>query len=170
MLSAEQMRRVLYLHDLEYVSDTGSPDDEAITRRQFAAALAEMGPEELHQYAGNYNCDGGADGLRAVIRHPRCDRGTALMVFWRLGPGWYFQYPHPDLVPGYERDWHDLLAEIQARYVIGGFVEGSIAIDPRHQDGQDLTQPYAAEGGVKRVAPEMFAPSPGRVVELVELD
>jgi hypothetical protein len=169
MLSNEQQRRVQYLTDLEYISDTGSPDDEDITRRRFEAALAEMGPQELHQYAGNYNCDSGVDGLRAVIRHPCCDRGTALMVFWRLGPGWYFQYPDADEVPGYERDWYDLLTEIQARYVAGSFEGSAIAVDPRNQDGQDLTQQYVVNGGVKRVAGEMFAPSPGRVLELLEL-
>jgi hypothetical protein len=90
MLSEEQQRRVRYLVALDYVSDTGSPDDDAITRHRFDSTLRRMGPEELHQFAGNYNCDCGAEGLRRVIRHPHCDRGTALMVFWRLGPGWYF--------------------------------------------------------------------------------
>jgi hypothetical protein len=91
------------------------------------------------------------------------------MVFWRLGPGWYFQYPESDQVPGYEREWYDLLQEIQSKYLQGGFRSNKIAIDPRNLDGEDWTRQYAKEGGVKRVAPELFAPSPGRAVELLQL-
>jgi len=169
MISPEQLRQVQYLVDDEWVCDTGSQDDDRRTWEQFHAALDPLGPEGLHQFAANFNCDCGVEELRRVIRHPRCDLGTALMIFWRLGPGWNFQYSRPELVPGYERNEYALLVEIQAKVVAAEFPAGEIAIDPRWLDGEDRTQDYKKEGGVARVAPELFVPSPGRVVELLHL-
>jgi hypothetical protein len=169
MLSEEQLRRVQYLVDDEWVYDTGSPDDELRTWEQFHATLDPMGAEELHQFAANFNCDCGVEELRRVIRHCRCDLGTALMIFWRLGPGWYFQYERPEKVPEYERSTYQLLTEIQGKAVAGVFPRGEIAIDPKQLDGRDLTQEHKEEGGIKRVAAEMFRASPGRFVEVEQL-
>src|SRR5437016_3485097 len=99
MLSEGQLRQVRYLVEDEWVCDSGSPDDDRRTWEQFHAALDPMGPEELHLFAAIFNCDCGVEELRRVIRHPRCDLGTALMIFWRLGPGWYFQHAAPEQVP-----------------------------------------------------------------------
>lgn len=57
MLSEEQLRRVRYLANDEWVCDTDSREDERRTWEQFHAALDPMGPEELFQFASNFNCD-----------------------------------------------------------------------------------------------------------------
>ena len=38
--------------------------------------------EQLHQFALNYNPNDGVIPLLAVVRHPRCDAGTATFIYW----------------------------------------------------------------------------------------
>jgi hypothetical protein len=169
MLSKDQLLRLRYLLDDGWVCDTGSPDDDRRTWRQFHTALDPMGPEELHLFAANFSCETGVEELRRVIRHARCDLGTALLIFWQLSPGWYLQYASPDQVPQHEWDIYELLTEIQEKAVAGAFPCGVIAFDPRQLDGRDLTQEYLREGGIRHVAAEMFVTSSGRVLPLREL-
>jgi hypothetical protein len=168
MLTEQQLRQVEYLVNDEWVCMTDTRDDDRVTWRQFHAALDPMGPEELHQFAANFNCDCGVEALRRVIRHPRCDQGTALMIFWRLGPGWFFQYQGREEVE-FGLDEYDLLIEIQSKYVAAGFESCEITTAPQNDNGVDWTRRNLTQGGIERVDPKMLRPSPGRKVELLRL-
>jgi hypothetical protein len=176
MLTNEQRSRIRYLLNDEWVSDTGSPDDEDVSQRRFKAVLAKMGTEELHHFAMHFNWDCGIDELRHVLDHQKCDRGTALMIFWAGGPGYYYQYGSRDDVPEHERDAYDFLKEIEAKYMANGFARQTIRIDPRsiridpaNMKRLDRTASYKAQGGAKRVPPLMFEPSPGDELEPLKL-
>jgi len=46
---------------------------------------------ELHQFAWNYNW--GDDNwvyLNWIVRNPLCDKGTALLLYWKHVPRWYY--------------------------------------------------------------------------------
>src|SRR5262249_23001942 len=63
--------------------------------------LEQSDPDVWHQVANGWNWDGGVAPLAWMIRQPQCDRGTALLIYWHGGPGWFKQYAGRDEVPAY---------------------------------------------------------------------
>jgi len=47
---------------------------------------------ELHYLASIYNWDSGTTTLQWIIESPKCDLGTAIMIFWLAEPDYYFRY------------------------------------------------------------------------------
>jgi hypothetical protein len=81
-LSPEQVERVRYLAEDRWESWT-----------DFLSVLALMSTEELHEFVNEMNWDGGGtDRLKHVLAHPNCDRGTALMIYWRVDPIFFLKY------------------------------------------------------------------------------
>jgi hypothetical protein len=127
---------------------------------QFFASVADS--EELHLFAHHFNMGTGVGELWKVVRHPLCDRGTLLLVYWRLSPGFFYSR---EAAPGKnpaEDDQRALMAEAERRYLSG---EGASAIrfDPRRFRG-DLVAANERYGGLDRVPPAMLDPSPGEPV------
>jgi hypothetical protein len=95
-------------------------------------------PEELHLFAGLINWDGGVKELTRVIRHPQCDLGTALLVYWLGQPGFDLQYANRDAVPEHRRGAYDLLREVEERVTQGFYKSATQPFDPANDRGQDL--------------------------------
>jgi hypothetical protein len=120
---------------------------------------------ELHQLAWNWNWDDSQNIPLQIVRHPLCDRGTALLIYWYAGPRWYYQFANRDEVAA-KKAWslphYDLVKEIEERYIVGGYAQGEIAFDPSNDEGIDWIAEYEDEES-KQVIPEiMKEPSPGR--------
>jgi Domain of unknown function (DUF4274) len=47
--------------------------------------------EELHAFAQCFNWDFGSSEMRWVVNHPKCDLGTAIMIYWNASPLFYFK-------------------------------------------------------------------------------
>ena len=114
--------------------------------------------EELHLYADGFNWDTGAGELRRVIRHPLCDRATALLIYWRGSPGYMarfadrFETRNPD-----QADQFDLLQEIEQKVIANQFASRRFHYDPKNDRGMDMTTRHG-DAPRKRVIPqEMFA-------------
>lgn len=60
----------------------GTPRQEILER---VAALADE--RQLADLVTGYNWDDGFDVPLAIVRHPRCDRGLALRLFWDVDDG-----------------------------------------------------------------------------------
>ena len=86
---------------------------------------------ELHYFADRWNWDGGVWRMTQLIRHPRCDAGTALLVYWRARPEYFRAYPERSDVPEHARDGFDLVMEIERRYTAGEYTSRTIPFDPR---------------------------------------
>ena len=104
-----------------------------------SAQLAKMGPYELHRFADGYNWDDGEKKLFDVVRHPSCDRATALLVYWLSEPGEHTEYPKPTDAPKDARKMVELLREIEKKMAAGGFKSELIPFDLRDVGGTDLT-------------------------------
>jgi hypothetical protein len=65
----------------------------------------ELSSEELHYLASIYNWDDGPTVLNWIVESPKCDLGTAIMIFWLAEPDYYFKYP---IAPIEEIDLIDL--------------------------------------------------------------
>jgi hypothetical protein len=113
--------------------------------------------EELHLYADGFNWDTGVEELRRVIRHPLCDRGTAILIYWRGAPGWYARYAdrsetrNPD-----QADHFDLLREIEQKIIGGHFRTRRFHYDPKSDRGHDMTTRYGSAVQNRQIPPEMF--------------
>ena len=146
-LSDSQLRRIERLCRDEWESE-----DEF--SRFFDSAVDS---EELHLFAGGFNWDGGVEELRRLIRHPLCDRGTALLIYWRAGPRWFAQYRdrseayNPDVAEQF-----DLLQEIEQKVLAGHFGQCRFPYDPRNDRGQDMTQRHSKVKTVREIPREMF--------------
>ncbi len=87
----------------------------------------------MHLYADGFNWDTGVEELRRVTRHPLCDRGTALLIYWRGGPGWYAQYSdRAEIRSADEADGYDLSQEIERLIIQGRFATYRFHYDPLH--------------------------------------
>jgi hypothetical protein len=97
----------------------------------FARGVSELSSSiELHELAFRYNWDDGLEGLRAIVSHPKCDLGTALMIYWHGEPEEFGEMQQRDQVPVYYRHHVELLVWLARRLVSGDFAENRIRFDP----------------------------------------
>lgn len=160
---------------MEYVPDL---TDTGLTKEQYQRILDIFWEDdatyqwldstvELHQFAWSYNWDDGPEIPLWIIRHPHCDRATALLIYWRASPHWYAQYASredvddPDYGPHWDLLTYDLIREIEERYVSGSYTSQTIHFDPTNFEGYDMTEDrYGLEA--KREIPQiMYEPTPG---------
>jgi hypothetical protein len=82
---------------------------------------------ELHAFATKFNWNDDLSPLYQLLRHPQCDDGTALMIYWdtRL-----FERTSDDL-SDWERRIYDLAIAIEQQLISGGFPQKTIAFDPK---------------------------------------
>jgi hypothetical protein len=119
--------------------------------------IKDMTPKQLHKFAQYYNWDGGCGPLLKVIRHPRCDEGTARLIYWHGEPDYACQFLKASQVPSYYREEYALLTEIERRVKKGAYKTNSIKFDPRNVDGDDLTSDLDTED-MKREIPDFMYP------------
>ena len=140
-LTPEQAERVRYLAEDEWAGESA---DEAARWAEFDRVLGQMSAAELHAFVDQMNWDGGgADRLTRVLSHPLCDRGTALMMYWRAQPRFFIQYGtrervRDELGPT-ELAEYDMLRDIERRFQSNDFSTDDIAFDPADDEGHDLT-------------------------------
>lgn len=84
---------------------------------------------ELHYLADIYNWDDGMEILFWIINSDKCDKGTALMIFWRAVPDYYFEKDEKEL-QFYERKVYQLLEEIVTSFKSNKFRKANIKYIP----------------------------------------
>ncbi|QVM93851.1 DUF4274 domain-containing protein [Pseudomonas entomophila] len=80
--------------------------------------------EELHYVASHLNWDDGLIAPRAILAHPLCDAGTALLLYW-YGQGWWHSGADDA-----QKDDAIFYAQLVRRFTEGDFSSYSIAFDP----------------------------------------
>jgi len=113
---------------------------------------------ELHAFVKHYNWDEGVGILRWIVKQESCDRGTALMVYWKSGPGWYTQYARKEDVPSHALEGYNLIKEIERRYRRGFYERGGFYFDPRDDNGYDWTGQHAGVEAVSPIPERMYEP------------
>lgn len=164
-ISAERKQYISDLARGEWVADLS--EQERTDPRLFEAACQKWrleadrffatvtDPHELDLFARLANYEMGIDDLKRVVGHPRCDAGTALMVYWRSRPEWYAQYATAADVPEWGQAAYELLQAIEPRYLAGAYSSRSIPYDPR-QDGQLGLYPAELAAAKRSVPPAMY--------------
>jgi hypothetical protein len=143
------------------------PEPSQMTATEYSSALIAVlqrsDPDVWHQVAMGWNWDGGVAPLEWMIRQPKCDRGTALLIYWRGGPGFFKQYARrEDVPPELSSELFNLLEEVEGRFMSGFYTRQEIAFNPRSDDTYDWTTRYAEAVG--KIPAQMFAAAPGREV------
>lgn len=85
---------------------------------------------ELHAFAKQFNWDGGCAELEAVLNHPLCDRGTALMVYWLGEPLYFADFSTADDVPDVNRGGYHFVKHVESLLMVDRFQYNSIRFDP----------------------------------------
>jgi Domain of unknown function (DUF4274) len=164
-LSQAQKDRVQALVYDEYLvcsDDEETEADREATRAAFEGLMSQIeSPEELHAYANEFNWDGGCKEMRDVIRHPLCDMGTALLIYWHAGAGYYLRYADRSEVGEGEIEKLELMEEIEQRVQDQQFKTATQPFDPRNDMGTDLTTLYEDEAkALKKRKKVPFHPIP----------
>lgn len=112
--------------------------------------------EELHRVVENYNWDEGLQVMHWVLESPLCDKGTALLMFWRADPVYETQFSEDP------KDWrsagYQLVQKILEMWQNNQFSEGLISYDPVHDYAADTD----AEGhGAWEIPADMRQPTKG---------
>jgi len=99
-------------------------------------------PLEIHCFTCHYNASQGMKPLIQLVKHPLCDAGTALRLYWINDPVYYSQYdtisecPYPE-----EQDAMRLLRAIKQRFKRDDFQSRRIPFNPEpwiNEDDVDL--------------------------------
>ncbi len=143
-----------------------SPDED---RAEYIAGLLNYlkqgGPDHWHKVARGWSFNSEVEGLTWIIRQPTCDRGTAMLIYWRGQPGWFKQYGGRGEVPEMMRvEIFDLLREIESRFASGAYARREIAFDPRNYEGADLTAPYQDVPEKHPIPKELLKATAGRTI------
>ncbi|HEX8235189.1 MAG TPA: DUF4274 domain-containing protein [Abditibacteriaceae bacterium] len=119
---------------------------------------------ELHMFATNWNWDNGTkEPLFRVIQDSRCDKGTALRLYWAGDPLYFYEtYANRDEVEEYHQQNYDLLKDIEKRLIGGFYTEQNICFDPH----SDWIPGLTSSDNLKQHIPEvMLESTPGVKVE-----
>jgi GNAT superfamily N-acetyltransferase len=133
--------------------------------------LQEATPDQWHQVADGWNWGSGCDILRWIVEQPDCDKGTALLIFWRGEPSYYWgeATDRDGLVAErgeYGLDVYDMLVALLARWRANGFTRAAIAYNPRIDwlaRESDVVQ--SANHPALTISADMIMPLPGREIE-----
>jgi hypothetical protein len=75
---------------------------------------------EQYYLASNFNWDEGVKILKWIIESPKCDKGTAGLIFWGAEPDFYIEHTS-ETIPAYEKEVFDLLQLITQRFANNDF-------------------------------------------------
>jgi hypothetical protein len=118
-LTDEQLARIDFLlHECE---------DDAV---YVETLLRIESSAELHALAQQINWDGGLDKLNAVVDHPLCDRGTALMIYWFSEPMYFADFTSDDVVPDVNQPLKRFLNRVETKLMTEHFKSNTISFDP----------------------------------------
>ncbi|MCI3937114.1 DUF4274 domain-containing protein [Chryseobacterium aahli] len=94
---------------------------------------------ELHYLADIYNWDDGVEILFWIINSDKCDKGTALMIFWRATPDYYLE-KNEDELEIYEKEVHQLLKKIIESFISNKFRKSRLKYNPADDFDTDVQE------------------------------
>ena len=114
-------------------------------------------PAQLHYLANIYNWDDGAEVLDWIISSPRCDKGTALLLFWSAEPDYYTKFDNKSEADS-DQEIYLLLRKIIANWQSGFYKQERFKFDSI-AEGYDVDYRYPDEKWM--IPDEMKKPTSG---------
>ncbi|MEM8969560.1 MAG: DUF4274 domain-containing protein [Bacteroidota bacterium] len=113
MIILPSKERLIEKHFLEY---SFSDDD---TKPNFDV-FKKLNSFDQYYLASIFNWDDGIEVLNWIIDSPKCDSGTACMIFWQAEPDYYADHTI-DTIDEINKDVFELLQKIVERFKTNGF-------------------------------------------------
>lgn len=89
----------------------------------------KLNSTEQYYLAKNYNWDDGVEVLKWIIDSPKCDKGTASLIFWTSEPDFYIERSEQN-IPEYEKNTFLLLRKIVEKFKNNEFKKSKLKFDP----------------------------------------
>lgn len=130
------------------------------------AKLKALGPAGWHRIALYANWDFvEPDAWRWIVSQPDCEKATALTIFWKAGPVYFFEHGSRDRVPAFQQDDWDLIMFIRDRWRAGAYMRSEFGFVPERDADRDTMQQLRKLLGDRldaEVPSSMFDPLPGK--------
>lgn len=120
MIITPSRERYLKDHFFELSFDEKEPDFELFNT---------LNSKEQYFVAANHNWDNGVHLLHWIINSPKCDKGTASLIFWNAEPDYYLD-KSPEKMDEDEKNIHNLLQKIIRKFNQQEFKRGMLKFDP----------------------------------------
>ena len=158
-LTPYQRRRIAWLKDGHFDDDSDFEDSAFQARwQQHFAAMAT--PEEMFLHVSEMHPACQPHEWQAILDHPLCDRGIAVLIYWRNSPAYYYG---EEPAGGFDADGYSLIKQIEQRCSTGGFPSEVVKFDPRSFKGFSFLDNVSPET-LARIPMPMRSPSPGEPV------
>lgn len=120
-------------------------------------------PQEWHYFAWRYNWDDGIEPLLWIVNQSLCDKGTALLIYWRGQPQniQLLNTYENDEARGYHALYINLIEKIEERFRKDDFINKRISFNPQDDYGQNWVRDLLS---TTHIPDSMFQPSPGQPV------
>ncbi|QDT97407.1 DUF4274 domain-containing protein [Gimesia aquarii] len=140
-LAKSRHQYILDVAASEWINRFESIDDDAAfekecrkwdkLRREFVKSVSK--PLDIHCFTCNYDASNGMKPLIQLGKHPSCDAGTALRLFWVYEPVFYYSQYATISECAYEEDQDAmrLLKAIERRFKKSNFKTHKIYFDPK---------------------------------------
>ena len=132
--------------------------------------LKTTDPDDWHKIALGWNWDNGHEPLKWIIENSRCDKATALLIYWHGGAGWYVQYKNRSDVPEWEISAYDLIKDIEQRYTSGFYSRQEIAYNPHDDSGNNWPTTYTDITVEQPIPAAFLKPLSGKAITTVYED
>lgn len=117
--------KLIRQHFFEFSFD--AEDDEDIIPDY--EVFKKLSSAEQYYLASIYNWDDGTVVLDWIIESPKCDLGTATMIFWMAEPDYYFDYS-ADTIDDWAKDVWNLLQKIITKIRNDEFKSSKFSFSP----------------------------------------
>lgn len=108
--------------------------------------------EILFVKANLFNWDNGTFLLNKMLQDEYCDKATALLIYWRCDPGFYYRYPNESEIPEWSLANYRLMKTAEKK-----LLENKLPELVRYAPDKDRVQKEAAV--LARIPKELLLPS-----------
>lgn len=127
MIITPKRVKLIREHFFEFTFDGDESEEDSIPDFETFQTLSSA---EQYYLASTYNWDDGTIVLDWIIGSPKCDKGTAVMIFWMAEPDYYFDYTE-ETVEEWAKDVWLLLQKILIKIKKDEFKRSKYAFNPR---------------------------------------
>lgn len=112
--------KLIHENFFEFSFDGRTPDAELFKKLNSA---------DQYYLVERYNWDDGEEVLHWIIDSPKCDKGTAAMIFWLAEPDFYLKRTEAT-IPDYEKETFRLVQKIILKFQRNEFKKSRFKYDP----------------------------------------
>lgn len=111
--------------------------------------------EKIYLKAEFYNWDHGPEYLKKLLLDKDCDKATALLIYWRSDPGFYYQYTTENEIPEWSVQGYQLMKAVEELILKDNFPE-RISYEP------DQDRIPKDTNILNKIPPKLLLPSIGK--------